>query len=126
MIRLSHHVCMSENEYQMIFVTAPDLEIARKLVQGVVGKRLAACGKILAGVESHYWWEGSLETSIEFQLVFKTHISQAPSLQKWIVEHHPYDVPECVGIPIESGHSPYLEWIQAETQSDASPDKNPV
>jgi periplasmic divalent cation tolerance protein len=26
---------------------------------------------------------------------------------------HPYDVPEVIELPIERGHAPYLEWIDA-------------
>jgi periplasmic divalent cation tolerance protein len=29
------------------------------------------------------------------------------------VELHPYEVPEIIELPIERGHAPYLDWIDA-------------
>ena len=33
------------------------------------------------------------------------------ALREALVDLHPYDVPEVVGLPIERGHAPYLNWI---------------
>ena len=34
-----------------------------------------------------------------------------PALREALVALHPYEVPELVALPIESGHPPYLEWL---------------
>lgn len=116
---LPHDPIMNPSEYRVMFVTAPDLEVARLLAKGAVQNRLAACAKIFSGVESHYWWEDRLDCAEEYQLLFKTQLQQVPPLQKWIIEHHPYEVPECVTVPIDTGHPAYLEWIRSETEGEA-------
>jgi uncharacterized protein involved in tolerance to divalent cations len=54
------------------FVTAPNIETARKIAQAALGKGLAACANIVPQIESHYWWEEKLETSSEALIIFKT------------------------------------------------------
>lgn len=108
---------MKETKYRMVWVTAPDLETARHLVKGAVERRLAACGKVLSQVESHYWWNGNLECGQEYQLVFKTPQNRLQQLTDWVVEQHPYEVPECVAVPIVEGYPPYLNWLRSETEA---------
>ena len=32
-------------------------------------------------------------------------------LRERLVELHPYELPEVIGVPIKVGHPPYLEWL---------------
>ena len=105
------------SEYRLVLVTAPDLDVASMLAKGAVERRFAACGKIISNIESHYWWEGKLESSPEFQLLFKTHQERVANLEDWIVSQHPYETPEFIVIPVESGFEEYLNWIKEETKS---------
>ena len=105
------------NEYQIVWVTAPDQETAGRLARGAVEHRLAACGKVLSQVESYYWWDEKLESAKEYQLILKTHQDRLQSLQDWITRNHPYDVPEFVVTPITGGSTAYQEWIRTETRS---------
>jgi periplasmic divalent cation tolerance protein len=72
---------------------------------------------VLSQVESHYWWDGNLECGQEYQLVFKTAQNRLQQLTDWVVEQHPYEVPECVAVPIVEGHQPYLNWLRSETEA---------
>jgi len=47
--------------------------------------------------------------------LIKTRSSCFEAIQTLIVEHHPYDVPEIIQIPITQGLDAYLDWIKAET-----------
>ncbi len=38
------------------------------------------------------------------------------ALKALIMKEHPYDTPEFVAIPIESGIDKYLTWIKQETK----------
>jgi periplasmic divalent cation tolerance protein len=105
------------NDYRLVLVTAPDMESARKLVKGAVERRFAACGKIISNIESHYWWEGKVQSNLECQLLYKTHNERIGDLQDWIVSEHPFETPEFVVIPLESGFEKYLDWIKAETRA---------
>ena len=56
----------------MVLVTAPDLKTARKLARAALEARLIACANIVPRIESHYRWEGKIESGKELLLVMKT------------------------------------------------------
>jgi predicted RNA-binding protein with PUA-like domain len=47
----------------------------------------------------------------ELLLVIKTRAERLEALREALVALHPYDLPELVALPIESGHPPYLDWL---------------
>ena len=102
--------------YRIALVTAPDLAVARQLARGILENRLAACVNLVPGVESHYWWEGELCCETEVLMVLKTTGDKLAALEAWVLAEHPYDTPEFVVLPIESGSARYLEWITASVR----------
>lgn len=104
---------------RIVLVTAPDLKTGRKLAQAALEQHLVACANILPKLESHYWWQGKLESSPECLILFKTTTQKLPALEELILAQHPYETPEFVVIPILGGSSAYLNWITAAvTTSD--------
>ena len=104
--------CMKKNNrYVIVFVTTPDLKTAEKLVGGALQSKLIACGNIISGIQSHYWWQGKIEKSKEALIIIKTANGKLNSLKKFIVENHPYDIPEFIATEITDGYEKYLEWI---------------
>ncbi len=95
----------------LVLVTAPDLKSARRLARAAIAARQAACANLVPRMESHYWWEGKLETSSEALILFKTTRRQLAGLEKLVLAHHPYDTPEFVGWPLSAGNPRYLEWV---------------
>jgi periplasmic divalent cation tolerance protein len=108
-------------EFYVVMVTAPDLAVARNIVRDVLEKRLAACGNIINGLESHYWWEGKLEQASEVLIVFKTMKNVVSHLEDHILQIHPYDTPEVIALDIASGSTKYLKWI-VESVNRPEPD----
>ena len=98
-------------KYASVLVTAPDLKTARKLAEAALKARLIACANLVAGVESHYRWQGKIEKSAEVMLMMKTSRSKVRALENLIVAKHPYDTPEFLVVPIEGGNSRYLAWM---------------
>ena len=80
-----------------------------------VKAKLAACGNIIPGITSVYEWQGVVETEGEVSLLLKTMETKQEALTAFVVEHHPYDTPCVVFVPIEGGHTPFLEWIEKQT-----------
>ena len=105
----------SARNYLVVMVTAPNLEVARRLIQIVVKARLAACGNLIPKIESHYWWRGKLECSKEVLVLFKTSNNHLKSLEALILRNHPYDTPEIIALPLASGNARFLDWITKET-----------
>lgn len=98
-------------KYVVALVTAPSLVVARRLARSVLHARLASCANLMPRVESHYWWEGKLESSEEVLILFKTEQGRAAALRDLVLSEHPYDTPEYITLPIETGSASYLRWI---------------
>ena len=96
----------------MVLVTAPDLKTGRKLARAALAARLVACANIMPRIESHYWWQGKLESSREVLLVMKTTTTRLATLEELIVAQHPYDTPEFIVLPITRGNQRYLAWLE--------------
>jgi periplasmic divalent cation tolerance protein len=94
------------------FVTAPDIDTARKIARAALEKKAAACANIIPAVESHYWWEGKIETSAELLIIFKTTLHKQDELRQVVLANHPYEVPEFVAFEIAHGSDPYLRWVR--------------
>lgn len=108
------------NQFTVVLVTAPTLTIARKLANSTLKGRLVACANLIPKIESHYWWEGKLESSSEVLIVFKTTLEKVPDLEKCVLQNHPYDTPEIITLPLASGTEKYLAWISNCLASPAS------
>ncbi len=104
---------MKRNRQPMVvLVTAPGLRAARKVAKAALRARAAACANLVPGLESHYWWKGALERSAEVLVIFKTTRARLPTLEEVVLEAHPYDTPEFVALPIDTGNARYLGWIR--------------
>ncbi len=99
----------------VVLCTAPDAEVGATLARGIVENRLAACVNLVDGVRSFYRWDGAVQDEREVQLVIKTTAVRFDALAAWVDEHHPYDVPELIALPIERGAEAYLAWVGAQT-----------
>jgi periplasmic divalent cation tolerance protein len=104
-----------KNEYCIALVTVPSRAIGRRLARQCLKARLAACVNLVPDLESHYWWEGKLDTGRETLMLIKTRLALIESLEQLILKHHPYDTPEFIVIDIASGNARYLGWLASET-----------
>src|SRR5262245_7823150 len=95
----------------VVLVTAPDAKTGRGLAAAALKSRLVACANLLPKIESHYWWQGKLESSAEVLIIFKTTKANLKKLEKLIVANHPYDTPEFLVLPILAGNRRYLDWL---------------
>ena len=103
------------HEFVQLQTTLDDRKQAEELIRDAVERRLAACGQLLGPVSSTYWWNGAVEEASEWLCVFKTTAALAVSLERWIIERHPYEVPEVVTVGIAGVSESYGEWIENET-----------
>jgi periplasmic divalent cation tolerance protein len=99
--------------YQIILCTCPDKVTAEKIARLLVDDMLAACVNILPGMTSIYLWNEFIETAQEHLLLIKAHKSCYQAIEKTIIKHHPYELPEIIAVPIENGLPEYLHWIDS-------------
>jgi periplasmic divalent cation tolerance protein len=95
----------------IVLCTCPDRATAERIAETVVGERLAACVNIVPGLTSVYRWEGQIQHDAELLLLIKTRQAAYPLLEGRVRELHPYQIPEIVALPIQTGSAAYLDWI---------------
>ena len=101
---------MNTNEYCIILTTFAKQEEAKRLINSLLSKQLAACIQCFP-IQSYYIWKGKIENDNEVTLFIKTKTSAYEEVEKEIKQHHPYETPEIIKIPITAGSVEYLNWI---------------
>ncbi len=101
---------------ELVYITAPDMTVARLLAEVLVSERLVAGVNIMPAMQSIYHWQGKIEQHAEVALFAQTTLDSIPQLMATVKEHHPYTTPCIVHWPIQ-GHGPFLDWIKASTLS---------
>jgi periplasmic divalent cation tolerance protein len=99
----------------VVLCTIDTDERANALARSLVERRLAACVQVVGPIRSTYRWRDAVESASEWLLLMKTTEARFPDLRDGVAAAHPYDVPEIVALPIESGLPEYLAWIAAST-----------
>jgi periplasmic divalent cation tolerance protein len=89
----------------------PDDDTAQLIAHSLVESRLAASVNILPGLRSTYWWQGKVESAEEHLLLIKTRRDRYPEVEGMIRNQHPHELPSIVCVPIDTGLSHYLSWI---------------
>ncbi|XMN09185.1 divalent-cation tolerance protein CutA [Streptomyces griseobrunneus] len=103
-----------------VLTTTDSEEKAHELAQGAVEGRLAACAQVSAPVTSVYRWQNAIESSQEWQVLFKTAAERYEELEEYLQGAHDYDTPEIIAIPVIRGSARYLGWVTAETAPAAA------
>lgn len=105
---------MASEEYSVVFTTTATEKDARTLARKLVQERLVACAQIIP-IHSVYTWEGAVTETGEWLLVLKSRTDAFDGIESYIQEHHPYEVPEILRIPVTAGYAPYLNWMTEST-----------
>jgi periplasmic divalent cation tolerance protein len=99
----------------VVLTTVGSEEDAHRLSRILVQARVAACVNCGAPSRSEYWWDGRVETAQEWPLTIKTTRTRYAELEALLIEHHPYDVPEILALPVEAGGATYLDWVRTNS-----------
>jgi periplasmic divalent cation tolerance protein len=103
------------HQFVIVFITVDSQETAHKITDALLKERKAACVNIIPKVESHYWWQGKIESADELLLIVKTRAELVDDVVTLVKKIHPYTVPEIIALPITGGNEDYLKWVDGET-----------
>ena len=106
----------------VLFITTANAEEAQRIAGVLVNERKAACVNIVPRVSSLFWWQDKVDSAQESLLIVKTKASVLDEVVRLVREHHSYDVPEIIALPIIGGNRDYLEWIGKEVKQSAGGD----
>jgi len=98
-------------DLQIVLCTVPDQATGEHIASTLVSEHLAACVNIIPGITSVYRWKGAVEQDQEALLLIKTGKDSWQLLQQRIHELHPYELPEIIAVPIQTGQTDYIQWI---------------
>ncbi|RLV59535.1 divalent-cation tolerance protein CutA [Parashewanella curva] len=106
----------TDKQLHLLITSVADLDQAKTLAKLLVNSKLAACVQCYPQVSSIYLWKGEICEDQEVILHIKCLKKHMPKLEKLIENHHPYDTPELIALPIDQSSEPYLDWIKTSTQ----------
>ncbi len=109
----------SATAYCVVQTTLASEAEAAALARQIVQARLAACVQ-LQPVRSIYVWQDQAHDEPEWLLSIKTRQALWPRLEAYIREHHPYETPEILQLPVAAGSAAYLAWVDANTASNVA------
>ncbi|MBL8124802.1 MAG: divalent-cation tolerance protein CutA [Pyrinomonadaceae bacterium] len=101
----------------IVLTTTPTEEEAEQLASQMVEQKLAACVQVLPNIKSIYFWEGRIQKEGENLLLIKTLDDRYSDLEKFILEHHSYEIPEIVALNSEHVSGSYLKWLSEFVRS---------
>ncbi len=104
---------ISSEELVVIVTTESSHLNAENLAKGILKRKLAAC-VTLREVESHFWWDGNLESKPEFELLIKSRKENLNQLLETLNDLHSYQTPELI-FGLVSSNEAYFKWVQEVT-----------
>lgn len=91
----------------------PNKPQAQKAAKAIVKNGLAACVNCISNTSSVFYWKGKIETCTETLLICKTEKRKLRSLERYVSEHHPYEVPEFVCFKANYVSESYKAWLKS-------------
>jgi periplasmic divalent cation tolerance protein len=102
---------MNADDFIVIMSTVSSQIEAGQIGEDLISKKLAACVNVIPGVTSYYRWSGEAQIGRELIVLVKTLKENYEKVQEIIKEHHSYELPEIIAMPIVAGDDKYLRWI---------------
>jgi periplasmic divalent cation tolerance protein len=104
---------MSKAKLLLVLCAVPN-GTALKMAQEITEKHLAACVNIVNDVSSVFFWQERKCVDEEKVLLIKTTEAAWSSLQQYIVDNHPYEIPELIACPLTHVSPAYENWLRKE------------
>ncbi len=108
---------MKQFDFIIVLTTFEREEDALKMAEYLVDRKLAACVQIMP-IKSIYRWKGKMARADEYLCLIKTMKDLYEAVKMEIKEHHPYEVPEIIAVPITDGSDDYLNWLRDSLGAD--------
>jgi periplasmic divalent cation tolerance protein len=97
--------------FSVIYITAGDLEEAKRIGKTLIEERFAACANIFP-IQSIYRWKNKIDEANEFGIIVKTKSEKVKDIERRVKEIHSYEVPCVVSFKMDEGSADYLKWIE--------------
>ncbi|OEF27616.1 divalent-cation tolerance protein CutA [Vibrio rumoiensis] len=105
----------SQEGYAIVLSTTNDEESRQAIIEALLNEKLAACIQVMP-ISSYYQWHGEVNCDEESLMIIKILHRHYIEVERVILAHHNYQVPQVVMLPIETGFHEYLQWIQKSSK----------
>jgi periplasmic divalent cation tolerance protein len=105
-----------EHNFSVVITTTATKAAADTLARLLLSQQLAACVQVTQ-IASYYTWNERVNVDDEWILLIKSRTANFSAIEQCIKENHDYEIPEIIQLPIETGSSDYLQWIERVTRS---------
>ncbi|MBN1879762.1 divalent-cation tolerance protein CutA [bacterium] len=109
-----------EADFYIVTTTVVNESQAVDLARRIVENRLGRCVQIIPRIRSIYHWDGEICDEDECLLFIKLPACNLDQLIRRLTEWHPYEMPEIVSVPVSSGLTAYLKWLDDWRYNDGS------
>ena len=96
---------------KIISTTSDSIQVANKIANSLIKKKLSPCVQIIPQINSTYKWNGKLHNSNEILLIIKTIPENVQLCKNLLLKLHNYDLPEIIVSEGEIVHHEYREWF---------------
>ncbi len=103
-----------------VYTTVGSADEARSIARALVECKLVACAQISA-IESIYTWDGAIQQSPEWRVLFKTTTDLYKQVESAILAAHSYDLPAVYAVAFDQCHEPFANWVRSECTLEQSP-----
>lgn len=105
----------------VILTTVDKEDLADRIANALVERRLAACVNLLPIGISVYRWKEKVCRDREYLLLIKTSAHLFNEVRDTIRELHTYELPDVIALPIVVAEEKVLDWITASVKPRSSP-----
>ena len=98
--------------FSIVYITAGNLEEARKIACILIEEQLAACANIFP-IHSIFRWKDKIDESEEYGMIIKTRSDKVKQIENRVKEIHSYEIPCVVSFKLDGGSQDFLMWINA-------------
>jgi periplasmic divalent cation tolerance protein len=99
-------------EFVQVLTAANSEDAARTLGRSAVEAKLAASAQIVGPVKSVFWHQNTMDTGEEWQVILMSTMDVYPELERHLVDHHEWTIPEVTAVPLKAGSARYLDWVR--------------
>ncbi len=107
---------MSRSSILTVYMTGPSKESLEAIAQTLLTEKQIACANLFEPHQSYYSWQGKMKNEMEWAMILKSQISLQDSLEKRILELHPFETPCILFHKLES-EPHFYKWVVEQTCS---------
>ena len=100
----------------LVYMAVGSIKEVKQIGRILVKQNFVTCFNILENMTSIYKWKDDLKEDGEVVMTAKTRKTQMSQLIKTVTEHHSYECPCILELPIEGGNTEFLRWVETETE----------